>query len=74
VLAARRNPMTNTLFDILKRDRKGNFHWIESVSNLDTAEARLRALSAESSEEFVIFREIDLRVVATYSDNHYRRL
>jgi hypothetical protein len=74
VLVARRKPMTKTLFDILKRDRKGNFHWIESVSDLDTAEARLRALSAESPEEFVIFREIDLRVVATYSDNHYRRL
>ena len=66
--------MTNTRFDILKKDRRGTFHWIESVTDIDTAEARLRKLCAESSEEFVIFRESDLRVVATYSDNYYRRL
>jgi hypothetical protein len=64
----------NTLFDILKKDRKGTFHWVESVNDIDTAEARLRQLSAASSDEFVIFRETDLRVVATYSDNTYRRL
>jgi len=66
--------MPNTLFDILKKDHQGSFHWIEAVPDIDTAEARLRKLSAESSEEFVIFRENDLRVVATYSDNYYRRL
>jgi len=66
--------MNNTLFDILKKDPKGTFHWIESVSDMDTAEARLRQLSAESSEEFVIFRGIDLRVVATYSGKQFRRL
>jgi hypothetical protein len=64
----------NTLFDILKKDHKGTFHWIESVNDIDTAEARLRQLSAASSDEFVVFRETDLRVVATYSDNTYRRL
>jgi hypothetical protein len=41
---------------------------------MDTAEARLRKLSAESSDDFVIFRAIDLRVVATYSDKQYKRL
>jgi|GraSoi_2013_40cm_1033754.scaffolds.fasta_scaffold193402_1 hypothetical protein len=66
--------MTNTVFDILKKDRQGSFHWIEAASDIDTAEARLRKLSAESSEEFVIFRQTDLRVVATYSDNRYKRL
>jgi hypothetical protein len=66
--------MTNTLFDILKKDPKGTFHWIEAVRDLDTAEARLRKLSAESADEFVIFRQIDLRVVATYCDKQYRRL
>jgi hypothetical protein len=66
--------MTNTLFDILKKDPKGTFHWIETVTDMDTAEARLRKLSAESSDDFVIFRAIDLRVVATYSDKQYKRL
>jgi hypothetical protein len=62
------NAMTHTLFDILKKDRKGTFHWIEAVKDIDTAKARLHQLSAESSDEFVVFREIDLRVVATSSD------
>jgi hypothetical protein len=62
------NDMTHTLFDILKKDRKGTFHWIEAVKDIDTAKARLHQLSAESSDEFVVFREIDLRVVATSSD------
>jgi hypothetical protein len=64
----------NTLFDILKKDPKGTFHWVESANDVDTVEARLRQLSARSSDEFVIFRQSDLRVVATYSDNTYRRL
>jgi hypothetical protein len=46
----------NTLFDILKKDRKGTFHWVETVNDIDTAEARLRQLSSESSEEFVVCR------------------
>jgi hypothetical protein len=46
----------NTLFDILKKDRKGTFHWVETVNDIATAEARLRQLSSESSEEFVVCR------------------
>jgi hypothetical protein len=68
------NDMANTQCDILKKDCKGTFHWIEAVRDLDTAEARLRQLSGDSSEEFVVFRQVDLRVVASYSDNQYRRL
>ena len=63
-----------TLFDILKKDRKGTFHWIESANDMDSAEARLRELCAKSTDDFVVFRETDLRVVATYTDNIYRRL
>ena len=48
----------NTLFDILKKDRKGTFHWIEAVRDIDTAEARVRQLCAESQDEFVVFRTI----------------
>ena len=54
-----------TLFDILKKDRKGTFLWVEEVNDIETAKARLRQLSAKSSDEFVIFRRIDLRVVAS---------
>jgi hypothetical protein len=56
-----------TIFDILKKDRKGTFHWVEAVNDIDTAQARLRQLSAESTDEFVVFRNIDLKVVATSS-------
>jgi len=38
----------NTLFDILKKDRKGTFHWVEAVNDIDTAEARLRQLSSDA--------------------------
>jgi hypothetical protein len=31
-------------------------------------------LCANSSDDFVVFREIDLRIVATYTDKTYRRL
>jgi hypothetical protein len=64
----------NTLFDILKKDRKGTFHWIESVNNMDAAEARLRQLSAGCSDEFVVFREVDLQVVAISTDQISKRL
>jgi hypothetical protein len=71
-------PGTNTmktLFDILRKDRAGTFHWVEMVSDINTAEARLRQLSAESRDEFVVFRTIDLRVVAMCTENGtYRRL
>ena len=66
--------MANTRCDILKKDRTGTFHWLEALKDLDTAEARLRQLSKDSAEEFVVFRQTDLRVVALYSDNQYRRL
>ena len=54
----------DTLFDILKKDSKGDFHWIESVKDLETAKMRIKQLSADSGEEFMVFRNIDLRVVA----------
>ena len=44
------------LFDILKKDRKGTFHWVEAVNDIDTANARLRQLSSGSSDEFVVCR------------------
>jgi hypothetical protein len=62
-----------TLFDILRKDRKGTFHWVEAINDIDTAETRLRLLSAESTDQFVVFRNTDLRVVATYSDKTYRQ-
>jgi hypothetical protein len=40
----------NTLFDILKKDRKGTFHWVETVNDIDTAEARLWQFSSEASD------------------------
>jgi hypothetical protein len=64
----------NNLFDILKKDRKGTFHWVEAVRDFDAAEARVRQLCAESQDEFVVFRNIDLRVVAVGAEDTYRWL
>jgi hypothetical protein len=62
------------LFDILRKDGKGTFHWVEAVNDFDTAEARVRQLSVASRDEFVVFRNIDLRVVAICTENIYKRL
>lgn len=60
-------PGTNmkTVFDILKKDRKGTFLWLEAVQDMEVAQARLRQLSEQSTNEFVVFRNVDLKVVAT---------
>jgi len=60
-------PGTNmkTVFDILKKDRKGTFLWLEAVQDMEVAQARLRQLSEQSTDEFVVFRNVDLKVVAT---------
>ena len=54
-----------TLFDILKKDRRGTFLWLEAVNDLEQARTRLRQLSEQSQDEFVVFRNVDLQVVAT---------
>jgi hypothetical protein len=54
-----------TLFDILKRDSKGTFQWLGTVNDMETAKARVVQLSLESPDEFVVFSEADLEVVAT---------
>jgi hypothetical protein len=41
---------------MLKKDRKGTFHWVETVNDFGIAEARLRQLSSEASEEFAVCR------------------
>ena len=60
-------PGTNmkTVFDILKKDRKGTFLWLEAVQDMEAARARLRQLSEQSTDEFIVFRNVDLKVVAT---------
>ncbi len=63
-----------TLLYILRKGGNGIFRWVEAVNDLDTAEARARQLCAESHDEHVIFRNIDLRVVAVCIENTYRRL
>jgi|GEM_PF-6961503 len=54
-----------TLLDILKKDRKGTFEWLETVNDIKTAKARVLQLSSESMEEFVVFRGPDLQVVVS---------
>ena len=54
-----------TLVDILKKDRTGNFEWLEAVKDVETAKRRLLQLSTESPDEFIAFRETDLQVIAT---------
>jgi hypothetical protein len=47
----------NPLFEILKRDSTGNFHWIEAANDMETAKTRLKQLSADSAEEVHCFPE-----------------
>ncbi|SRR6266705_1070996 len=48
-----------TRYDILKKDRKGTFQWLETANDIETAKARVLQLSSESADEFVVFRETD---------------
>jgi hypothetical protein len=63
-----------TLLYILRKDSNGKFRWVEAVNDIDTAEARVRQLCTESQDEHVVFRNIDLRVVAVCIESTYRRL
>ncbi|PYT92388.1 MAG: hypothetical protein DMG36_15210 [Acidobacteria bacterium] len=54
-----------TRYDILQKDRKGTFQWLETVTDIETAKARVLQLSSESPDEFIVFRETDLQVVVT---------
>ena len=54
-----------TLLDILRKDSKGSFHWLETANDIDAAITRVLELSSESADEFVVFRGTDLKVVAT---------
>ena len=54
-----------TRYDILQKDRKGTFQWMETVKDIETAKARVLQLSSESPDEFIVFRETDLQVVVT---------
>jgi hypothetical protein len=62
------------LFYILKKDSSGKSRWVEAVNDVDAAEERVRRLCAESQDEFVVFRNVDLRVVAVGTENTYKRL
>jgi PilZ domain-containing protein len=50
-----------TLFDIVKRDRKGTFQWLGTVNDIETAKALVAQLSLESSDEFIVFCATDLQ-------------
>jgi hypothetical protein len=64
-LIVRLQETMKTLLDILKKDSKGRFQWLETASDIETAKARVMQLSSGSQDEFVVFRETDLKVVAT---------
>jgi hypothetical protein len=53
------------VLDILKKDRKGTFLWLEAVDDMEAAKTRLRQLSEQSTDEFIVFRNVDLQVVAS---------
>ena len=63
---ADRTARMTTLFDILKKERNGTLVWVEAANDIQTARSRLEQLSAaESSCEFVVLRQIDLRIIVT---------
>ena len=55
----------STLLDILRKDSKGSFHWLETVNDIEAAINRVLQLSSESTDEFGVFSETDLKVIAT---------
>lgn len=57
--------MVRRRFDILRHYDDGSFAWIESTDDLSAAQARLRELSAESSNKYVIFDHGTQQIVAT---------
>ena len=44
-------------FDIFKTDRHGDLLWLEAVSDLDTAKARVRELGASSPGKYMILSQ-----------------
>jgi hypothetical protein len=42
-------------FDILKKERDGSFRWFETVSDLGSANVRIRELIALSPGDYVVF-------------------
>ena len=54
-----------TLLDILRKDSNGSFHWLETANDIEAAITRVLQLSSEFPDEFVVFSETDLKVVAT---------
>jgi hypothetical protein len=45
----------STLLDILRKDSKGSFHWLETANDIDAAITRVLQLSSESRVSSLFF-------------------
>jgi hypothetical protein len=50
-----------TEFDILRCETDGSVSWVEVVSDLEIARARVRALLAKSPTTYIVFDRAELR-------------
>src|SRR5271169_4689325 len=57
----------NPAFDILKKIGAVNFEWVETVQDLQPAEARIQELLARSPGEYVVFSQRTQEIVGRFN-------
>lgn len=50
-------------FDLFRKDKEGNFVWLEAASDLPAAKIRLRELSASIPGEYLLFDHSSAQIV-----------
>jgi hypothetical protein len=50
-------------FDLFKRDRDGDFVWLEATADLRTAKNRLKELSAKVPGEYLVFDQTSAQII-----------
>ena len=56
--------MSTPHLDILKRERDGNFVWLEAAQDLQRAKSRLEELAQRSPGEYFVFDQKAQQIVA----------
>jgi hypothetical protein len=62
--------MQTSSYDILRMDARRHAVWIESVSGLDVAKARVLHLAERFPADYVIFHRATVNVVAKFHFKH----
>jgi len=57
----------NPAFDILRKKDAVNFEWVEAAPDLQTAEARIQELQAQSPGEYVVYSQRSQEIVSRFN-------